>query len=58
MLILAQARCSSPNTLSFMDMGVYTMDLPMAAAAAGPNLSFISYRLIKLVLNDLGLRIM
>lgn len=58
MLILAQARCSSPNTLSFMDMGVYTMDLPMAAAAAGPNLSFISYRLIKLVLNDLGLRMM
>lgn len=34
------------------------MELPMAAAAAGPNLTFISYRWIKLVLNDLGLRVM
>lgn len=34
------------------------MDLPTAAAAAGPNLSLISYRLIKLLLNDLGLRVM
>lgn len=39
--------------------GVWTMGVPMAAAAAaGPNLSFISYRSVKLGLNDLGLRVM